>query len=330
MLRIASAGATTIPTASTRRLAGLVALLAAALLAVPTAARATSATAATASATASNTPGSAPELDAGAPDLGRVVSLAEEFVLADLLALGITPVASTATVDAVGFQGIEQHDTSAIEVLPQTTLNLEHLAALRPDTIVTLQFWVDQIGAGVLDSMATVIVIPDGLSAAEEIAALGKLVGRPEHAAKLVAEIDAARTAAIAAVGTGCTLSLAAVYPGPSVAAFVDGPWAIPESFQAVGCSLIPGPNEAAPDRNGRAFLSDEQLGLLSQPLLVLMQNDHVEGESASLEQVMATPIWKTLPAVNGGRVVVVDRLGFPGAEGQVRFYRQLPGILGR
>ena len=88
----------------------------------------------TAPATVADTPSTGgderDELDAEAPDLGRVVSVAEEFVLADLLALGIEPVASTATVDTVGFQGLDEFDTSAIEVLPQTTLNLEYLAAL--------------------------------------------------------------------------------------------------------------------------------------------------------------------------------------------------------
>jgi len=54
-------------------------------------------------------------------------------------------------VEAAGFQGLDQFDTSAIEVLPQTTLRIEYLASLQPDTIVTVQFWVDQIGAGVLE-----------------------------------------------------------------------------------------------------------------------------------------------------------------------------------
>lgn len=267
-------------------------------------------------------------LDVDAPDLGRVVSLAEEFILADLLSLGIEPVASTATVDTAGFQGLDEFDTSAIEVLPQTTLNLEYLASLQPDTIVTLQFWVDQVGAGVLEGIADVVIIPDGLSGAERIEALGDLVGRPEHAAKVAAEVDRAQQAAIDQVPDGCEISLAVVYPGPTIAAFVDGPWELPSAFQAVGCELVPGPDVAAPDANGRAFLSEEQLGLLAAPTLVLMQNDTVDGETAALDQVSSGAIWQTIPAVAANHVVIIDRLGYPGAQGLIRFYGEVAGML--
>jgi iron complex transport system substrate-binding protein len=268
-------------------------------------------------------------LDAAAPDLGRVVSLAEEYVLADLLALGIEPVASTATVDAVGFQGLESYDTSAIEVLPQTTLSLEYLASLRPNTIVTTQFWIDQVGAGVLEGIADVVVIPDGLSGAERIEVLGELVGRPEHAAQVAAEVGAAQAAAAEQVGDGCEVSLATISPGPTVAAFVDGPWELPSAFQAVGCELIPGPDVAPPDANGRAWLSEEQLGLLDSPTLVLMQNDAVDGESDALDAIRSSAIWQTLPAVATDGVVVVDRLGYPGAQGLIRFYGEIARIVG-
>jgi iron complex transport system substrate-binding protein len=268
-------------------------------------------------------------LDPDAPDLGRVVALSEEFLLADLLALGIEPVASSATVDAVGFQGLDQYDTSAIEVLSQTSLSLEYLASLQPDTIITAQFFVDQVGEGVLDGIGELIVVPDGLSGADGIVALGELVGRPEHAAAVAAELDAAVADARAAVGDGCTLSLAVVYPGPTVAAFVDGPTALPRAFQEVGCELVPGPDVAAPDANGRAFLSEEQLGLLAETPLVLMQNERVEGESAALDEIGDSAIWRTLPAVGADRVVVIDRLGYPGATGLIRFFEELPAIVG-
>lgn len=267
-------------------------------------------------------------LDADAPELGRVVALAEEFVLADLLALGITPVASTATVDAAGFQGLDEFDTSGIEILPQTTLSLEYLASLQPDTIVTLQFWVDQVGADVLEGIAEVIVIPDGLAAAEQIVVLGDLLGRPEHAAATLTELTDAQREATEQVEAGCSVSLATVYPGPTVAAFVDGPWPIPTAIQTVGCEIIPGPDVATPDANGRAWLSEEQLGLLDQAVLVLMQNETVEGEGDALREITSSPLWSTLPAVQADDVMVVDRLGYPGAAGLTRFYEELPSIV--
>ena len=85
---------------------------------------------------------------------------------------------------------------------------------------------------------------------------LGDLLGRPEHAAATVAEFDAAMEQAQDAVDDDCVLSLAAVYPGPSVAAFVAGPWEIPSSILGTGCRLDPDAGDAAPDQNGRAWLS--------------------------------------------------------------------------
>jgi iron complex transport system substrate-binding protein len=201
-------------------------------------------------------------------------------------------------VPEVGFQGMGAADTAGIEILPMTTLNLEHLATLQPDTIVTLQFWLEQIGPGQLEALADVIAIPDGLPLADRLTTLGEELGRPEHAAAVVAEHEAAVEAATATVGDGCVVSLAAVYPGPSVAAFVVGPWELPTSILDTGCQLDPDPSVAEPDGNGRVWLSLEQLGVLDAERIVLLQNDHVEGEPEALAEIEANPLW-TSP---GGR----------------------------
>ncbi|HEX7131334.1 MAG TPA: hypothetical protein VF228_02090, partial [Iamia sp.] len=60
----------------------------------------------------------------------RVLLLGEEYLLADTLALGIVPVASTATVADVGFIGVDDYDTSDIQVLENTDQDLESLVAL--------------------------------------------------------------------------------------------------------------------------------------------------------------------------------------------------------
>ena len=246
--------------------------------------------------------------------------LAEEFMLADVLALGINPIASTASVPEVGFQGLDGLETSDIEVLPMTTLSLEHLAALRPDTIITLQFWADQVGSEALHEMADVIAVPDGVTIPERLRFLGEQLGRESEAEAVIAELESATSAAAAAVPDDCTVSLAAIYPGPSPAAFVAGPWELPTSVLSTGCALDPGPDEAAPDENGRVYLSLEQLGILDAPTLVLLQSETVEGEQAALDELTANPLWAQLPAVRTGDVVVFDRLGYPGATGQIRF----------
>lgn len=250
----------------------------------------------------------------------RLVVLAEEFMLADVLALGLQPIASTASVPEVGFQGLDPADTAGIEVLPMTTLDLEQIALLRPDTIVTLQFWADQIGADALDALGDVILVPDGLTIAERITTMGDLLGRPTEAAARVAELAAATARAEAAVPDGCTVSLAAIYSGPSPAAFVAGPWDIPTAILSTGCRLDPDPTVAEPDRNGRVYLSLEQLGLLDAPTIVLLQSETVEGEAAAVAEIESNPLWERLPAVQSGDVLTFDRLGYPGITGQIRF----------
>jgi ABC-type Fe3+-hydroxamate transport system substrate-binding protein len=141
--------------------------------------------------------------------------------------------------------------------------------------------------------------------------------------------VGEAQAAAAEQVGGDCEISLAAIYPGPTVAAFVDGPWELPSAFQAVGCELVPGPDEAPPDANGRAWLSEEQLGLLDRPTLVLLQSDAVDGESDALAAITSSAIWQTLPAVAADSVVVVDCLGYPGAQGLIRFYGEITRIVG-
>ncbi|MGB0114700.1 MAG: ABC transporter substrate-binding protein, partial [Ilumatobacteraceae bacterium] len=162
----------------------------------------------------------------------------------------------------------------------------------------------------------------------ERLEVLGELVGRPDHAAATIDRYDAAMSAAQAAVDDDCVLSLATIYGGPSVAAFVAGPWEIPSTMLEVGCELDPDADDATPDQNGRAWLSLEQLGMLDSDLLVLMQTESVDGESSSVAEIEANPIWQTLPAVRNDNVVVIDRLGYPGTIGQIHLLGELVDVL--
>lgn len=271
----------------------------------------------------------APAASAPAEDLGRVVVLAEEALFADVLSLGVRPVASSASVVEAGFQGMDDFDTTGIEALPMTTLNLEQLAALRPDTIITLQFWADQIGEDVLRGAADrIVLVPDGLSIPDRVTYLGEQLGRQPQAAALVADLTAAEAAAAAKVPDDCVVSLVAIYPGPAPAVFVSGPWDIPSAVLATGCRLDPDATVVEPDRNGRVYLSMEQLGLLDAPRIVLLQSDTVEGEDAAVAEIEANPLWANLPAVQAHRVTVLDRLGYPGAAGQIRFYGEFADLM--
>jgi iron complex transport system substrate-binding protein len=264
--------------------------------------------------------------------VGRVVSLGEEFVLADLLALGITPVASTATVASLGFQGMGDADTSGIEILPATELNLEQLAALDPDVIVTTAFIRDEAGGDLLASLGEVVVIPDDASPDEQLRQLAETFDRTDAADVVLAELDAAQDAARAAVARRtepCTVSLATVYPGPSVAAWVDGSTDIPAAVLDTGCTLVPGDDAGSADRNGRLFLSPEQIGLLAAPTMILLQSSTVDGEDAAVDGIGSDALWQSLPAVADDAVIVLDRLGYPGVVGLVALADDLAELLG-
>jgi iron complex transport system substrate-binding protein len=278
--------------------------------------------------------GSQPD-DAGAGETQaaprRVVALGEEFLLADLLLLGVTPVASTATVPEAGFQGLDAYDTSAIGILPSVEVNLEQLAALQPEVVVTTAFGADQAGADHLASLGELVVVPDGLDGDDQLRFLAEHLGGSAAADAALAELDAARAQlrrAVAEAPEPCVVSVATIYPGPSVAAWVDGRTAIPRAVVDAGCQLVPGAGEGAPDRNGRLFLSPEQLDLLQAPRLVLLQSDTVEGELDAVDALDADPLWQALPAVAGDEVVVLDRLGYPGTPGQLRLVEDLVAVL--
>lgn len=250
---------------------------------------------------------------------GRIVALGEEFLLADLLALGVEPVASTATVPSAGFQGLGAFDTAAIEVLP-IELNLEQLAALAPDVIVTTAFVVDRIGADLLSPIGELVVVPDDVDADERLEWLAVEFEASDRAEALLEELDRARSdlrAEIDRRDAPCIVSVATIYPGPSVAAWTDGSTDIPAAIVDAGCELRPDVTAGEPDRNGRLFLSPEQLGILDGPRLVLLQSDAVEGEREAVSVLDADPLWNTLPSVASGDVVNLDRLGYPGVVGQ-------------
>ncbi|MFN3216867.1 MAG: ABC transporter substrate-binding protein [Acidimicrobiales bacterium] len=262
-------------------------------------------------------------------DHGRVVAIGEEFLLADLLALGVVPVASSATVPDAGFSGIDAAATEGIEVLPMVGLSIEQVAALQPDTVVTIEFVVDQIGADIAEGLGNLVVVPDGLSTEDQIATLGELLDREAEAAAVLDDLEQARTDAADAIGDGCVVSLASIFPGPSVAAWVEAIGPLPRGVVDAGCTLDPDVSAADADSNGRAFLSLEELELLDAPTIVLLQSSAVEGEDDAVTDIAANPLWQTLPAVQADRVIVLDRLGYPGVSGQIRFLAELTAAIG-
>jgi iron complex transport system substrate-binding protein len=259
-------------------------------------------------------------------DLGRVVVLGEDFLLADALALGVEPVAATATLGDE-FSGIER-DTDGIEPLDQFALNAEKLAAMRPDLLIAAQYVVDEVGVDLLESVAETIVVPSDADWREQFRSLAESLDATDTATSLLEDYDAAVAAADREVDDSVTVSMPTVYPGDSVAVWTDGPINIPATFLDVGVTLSPGAGELDGEQNGRVYISLELLEKLDGDVIVMLQSSAVQDEDAALASVQANGLWQTLPAVEARRVEIIDRLGYPGVEGQTRLASEIPTLL--
>ncbi|MDY7102281.1 MAG: ABC transporter substrate-binding protein [Actinomycetota bacterium] len=260
----------------------------------------------------------------------RVVLFGAEELLADALALGVEPVASSSTLGAEtgeGFTGIPDYVTTDVEVLSHPYVNFEQLAALEPDIIVGIAPIIDGHGPELFEEIADTWVVPHDVTPEQQVRLLGEAFGRSERAEELVAELEAAATDAAGAAGD-CDVSIATIYAGPEIAVFVGGSWPIPWAVQTVGCELVPTPAEVSPDDVGRATISLETLGLLSAPDIVLM---HIAwgDEIGALEEVTGTDVWQALPAVQTGNVHLFDRIGFRGIEGRIRALDEMIELFG-
>jgi len=251
-------------------------------------------------------------------DPQRVLALGEEGLLADLLDAGVRPAASNVNVpeyipllSAEELTGIALYATAG-------DLSVETLSTLQPDLIIGTRFFIEQIGYERLSRIAPTVAL-GGATPLENYVETLTVLGQGEQAQREVEAFRAEIHAVAARIdASNQRVSVITVYPGSGVALWFDGPSPIPLLLRELGVQLRPDPAATGLDvRNGRAFISLEQLSLADAPTLMVLQSSAVEGEDAALADVQANPLWQQLPAVRTGRVVMFDRLGYPGLRGQ-------------
>jgi iron complex transport system substrate-binding protein len=255
----------------------------------------------------------------------RIVALSEEFLLADLLSLGVRPVASTSN-GTDGFLGIDPAATDGIEPIASPEFNVERLAALRPDLIMVYPSYValDLVSLDDLEQIApTVVIGEEGDDWRTTFRATAAALGLEERAEDVLADVDA-DIAAAAAQLDGVELSVASVSPGPLIRAFTDERTLLTELLAESGVRFRPDATTPGADDNGRVTLSLEQLTLLDGDAFLLLQSSAVPGEDDALAEVQSQGLWSALPAVAADRVIVLDRLGYPGVTGAARFVTDL------
>ncbi|MGC9039118.1 MAG: ABC transporter substrate-binding protein [Roseiflexus sp.] len=251
-------------------------------------------------------------------DPQRVLALGEEGLLADLLDAGVRPLASSVNLPA-HVPLLSADELNGIALFASAgAISLEALSAYQPDLIMGTSFFIEQVGYARLTAIAPTVAL-SGITPTEQYVAALTVLGRVETAQREVEAFRAEVQAAAAQINASeQQVSLVTVYPGARVALWVDGPTPIPQMLRDLGVRLRPDPTtEELSIRNGRAFISLEQLPLADGATLVLLQSSVVEGEDSALADVQTNPLWQQLLAVQTGRVITLDRLGYPGLRGQ-------------
>ncbi|MEW1959928.1 ABC transporter substrate-binding protein [Kineococcus sp. NPDC059986] len=153
----------------------------------------------------------------------RVVTVGyneEDFVLA----LGVTPVGSRTPLgdfdSAKRPWAVDLLPAGGIPSVGQSELNFEQIAALRPDLVIGAYAYLQQTDYDKLSAIAPTVgdLVPAGQPAGsdaaatwqEELAAIGKALGKEAEAGSLTAEVEGKFTAAVAANPsfTGKTVSV--------------------------------------------------------------------------------------------------------------------------
>lgn len=241
-------------------------------------------------------------------DAARIVTLDGYVDLQTLLAFGVDPV--LAGVDetlAAGFLagrlgGLGQVEGRFVE-------NLEVITVARPDLILGAEYDVDRYDE--LSAIApTVLIDRYGLSVDEHLRLVGRILGREDRAAEIVAEW-AARVAEVAEVVESSPLASRTIA--------MVGSQGFEGGFSAFGPSSHAGRTMVAvgvgslievggeTNRDDFAFggrLSFERLEVLAPADLLIV---YTTPSRAGGQSVADQPLWPRLPAVEAGAVIEVD-----------------------
>ena len=260
----------------------------------------------------------------------RVLALGEEGLLLDLLLAGIKPVASNANIpEAIPL--VSEGELEGVELFPSAgQVSLEVLQSFQPDLIIGATYFIEELGYDLLSEIAPTVAI-NGDTTLASYQETFRIFGNEDEA---LANIERLKQR-IKAEGetleaTTRTLSVVTVYPGPNVAAWLDGPLPLPELLLELGFSLRPAlaDVEGLGLRQGRVFLSLEQLPLLDAETILLLQSNLVEGEEEAALELGQHPLWLQLPAVKNERVLSFDRLGYPGFRGYEKLLGDVVTVL--
>lgn len=261
----------------------------------------------------------------------KVVALGEEFMLANLLDLGVKPVASSSSgSDGKFIQWKNAPSLAGIEPLANQEPDFERIVALQPEVIVSWKGIAERLGYDRLSKIAPTLVVDELGGFRQTYKDLAAIFGKDSDAtARIAAYESPVKAAGTEVKAAGRKISVATIFPGGSMTVYSDTGADAASVILDMGFALSPDKVTLAPTRSlGRVTISAEQFNVLQGDTIVLVQSSSIEGEDAAVKEVMANSLFKSLPAAAANRVKTIDRFGFPGLFGRIALVDELKTLL--
>jgi iron complex transport system substrate-binding protein len=245
--------------------------------------------------------------EAGQVAAGRIV-VSDQAVLDAALALDLPVVGIPGYADREAVPAYLADQAGGIEVLAdRSQVNLESLAAARPDLLLFTDELVEESGARAeLAQIAELAELDVSTTRPwrDVLRDVAAAAGVPERADERIADTDAAIAAARDAIGPdGLAREVSVVRCFAASCRYLPGGSSF--SGQVLDELGVARPEVQASDAEGRAFVevSPERVDLLDGDLIVLFGTDAED----SIAQLRQNPLWEQLGAVQAGEVHEVD-----------------------
>jgi iron complex transport system substrate-binding protein len=232
----------------------------------------------------------------------RIIAL-NEGVMANLLALGVTPVGVSdyANRDYTGYLG-DTTGTIASVGTPDGP-NFEAMLALNPDLILGMPSDVDEQTLPLFEAIAPLAISPsDSVDWRGNFSFAGAAVGKTEQAAYILERTEArlaAFRAAYAAQADDATIAI--IRSRADSFNIYNRESFIAELVKEAGLRMPPAFDDIEPWNS----MSLENITLLSgEKLFVMVRN---EREAGAFRELSASPLWQTIPAVQNDAVEIVN-----------------------
>lgn len=235
----------------------------------------------------------------------RVVVL-DSGELDDVTLLGITPVGAVSPhlKSEGGFPGyLKDKIGGTVDVGPMTEPNLELIASLKPDLILTSKVRHEKIYAKLNAIAPTVMAETTGFPWKQNLALYAQALGKESEAKTALSQYEARA----AKLGAAIKAKDDGKMPTVSVVRFVAGPTRLYQksSFSGVVLKDVGLPRPPAEDVDQLMLeVSAEQIGRADADLVFVTTSDDPSKTKES--EVQGTSVWKDLPAVKAGRVFTV------------------------